>query len=143
MAPLKSVIVAISKPTAGGATWMNGSCGTMLKLSSKPPGIGRGSADAEANAAAGPRSPSAPSPPTAAALRPTNWRRDNDVAACLTTGSPPVGTDRCTTGTPSNRLPRSYNRGRRSQGGDLHLRRRLVRRIDVDERDDVAVPVVR
>src|SRR5438132_9418342 len=47
--PWKSVIDDISKPIAGGATWTVGFDGTTVMLKfwsiSKPPGIGRGSAE--------------------------------------------------------------------------------------------------
>ena len=54
IAPLKSVIDDISKPSCGGSTWMNGSLGTGVNVSLNPPGIGRGSPAERANAAARP-----------------------------------------------------------------------------------------
>jgi hypothetical protein len=66
------VIDDISKPIPGGSAWKNAPVGTMLKFSSKPPGIGAGSAVDHASAELG---PSRPRPPMVAALRESIWRR--------------------------------------------------------------------
>src|SRR4051794_2340600 len=73
--PLKSVIVAISKPGAGGPRWMKGSLGTRLKFSSKPLGIGFGIPVPGLAAAANAGSPKV-APTASPAVRPSRSRRE-------------------------------------------------------------------
>jgi hypothetical protein len=76
--PLKSVIVDISKPTAGGRTWISGSVGTGAKSALKPPGMGFGS-EPLANAGPARSSSRPPRPATTAAVRRKNCLRDTSA----------------------------------------------------------------
>jgi hypothetical protein len=85
---LKSVIVDISKPIPGGSRWMNASLGTMLKLWSKPPGIGLGEPTPAgfASADSGSSSVMPASPPNAIPPPRSTCRRENPLPARAPSG---------------------------------------------------------